>query len=81
MPELGFATALHQWTAGAPLDYCLQAAEASGASLTPGDFVRWCRRVIDLLDQIRNTAYANSVKTTSRKAVKAINRSVVALEA
>ena len=81
MPELGFATALHQWTAGAPLDYCLRAAEASGASLTPGDFVRWCRRVIDLLDQIRNTAYADQVKTTSRKAVKAINRSVVALEA
>lgn len=80
-PELGFATALHQWTAGAPLDYCLRAAEANGASLTPGDFVRWCRRVIDLLDQIRNTAYGDDVKKTSRKAVKAINRSVVALEA
>lgn len=81
MPEMGFATALHQWTSGGPLDYCLRAAEASGASLTPGDFVRWCRRVIDLLDQIRNTAYSDQVKTTSRKAVKAINRSVVALEA
>ncbi|MBC2681537.1 DEAD/DEAH box helicase [Corynebacterium sp. 4HC-13] len=79
-PELGFATALHQWAAGAPLEYCLRAAAASGAVLTPGDFVRWCRRVIDLLDQIRQTAYSQEVRSTSRKASKAINRSVVALE-
>lgn len=81
VPELSFATAIHQWTAGAPLEYCLKAAEASGAVLTPGDFVRWCRRVIDLLDQLRQTAYSDEVKATGRKAVKAINRSVVALEA
>lgn len=79
-PELGFALALHQWTSGAPLDYCLRAAEASGAALTPGDFVRWCRRVMDILDQIRTTAYSDSVKSSSRHAVRAINRSVVALE-
>lgn len=79
-PELGFATAVHQWTAGAPLEYCLQAAEASGAVLTPGDFVRWCRRVIDLLDQIRQTGYSAEVKAASRKAVAAMQRGVVALE-
>lgn len=79
-PELGFATAVHQWTAGAPLEYCLQAAEASGAVLTPGDFVRWCRRVIDLLDQIRQTGYSAEVKAASRKAVSAMQRGVVALE-
>ena len=79
-PQLGFATAVHQWTAGAPLEYCLQAAEASGAVLTPGDFVRWCRRVIDLLDQIRQTGYSAEVKAASRKAVAAMQRGVVALE-
>lgn len=80
-PELGFATAAHQWTAGAPLEYCLLAAEASGASLTPGDFVRWCRRVIDLLEQIKHTGYSDEVKAASRAAVKAMKRGVVALDA
>ena len=80
-PQTGFATALHQWTAGAPLDYCLRAAEAAGAQLTPGDFVRWCTRVIDLLEQIKHTGYADSVKATARKAVPAIRRGVVELGA
>jgi ATP-dependent RNA helicase HelY len=80
-PDLGFATALHQWTAGAPLEYCLKAAEASGATLSPGDFVRWCNRVIDLLEQIRHTGYSSSVKTAARKAVPAIRRGVVELGA
>lgn len=80
-PDLAFATALHQWTAGAPLDYCLRAAEASGATLSPGDFVRWCNRVIDLLEQIRHTGYSDSVKAAARKAVPAIRRGVVELGA
>ncbi|WP_374707618.1 DEAD/DEAH box helicase [Corynebacterium sp. zg254] len=80
VPQLGCATALHQWTAGAPLEYCLMAAEAAGASLTPGDFVRWCRRVIDLLEQIKHTGYSAEVKAAARKAVAAINRGVVALD-
>lgn len=80
-PQNGVATALHQWTAGAPLDYCLRAAEASGAQLTPGDFVRWCTRVIDLLEQIKHTGYADSVRRTARKAVPAIRRGVVELGA
>lgn len=76
-PELGFATALHQWAAGAPLEYCLTAAEANGASLTPGDFVRWCRQVVDLLEQIKHTGYSDEVKAASRKAIAAIRRGVV----
>lgn len=80
-PQTGFATALHQWTAGAPLDYCLRAAEASGAQLTPGDFVRWCTRVIDLLEQVKRTGYADSVKAAARKAVPSIRRGVVELGA
>ncbi|MDN6438459.1 MAG: DEAD/DEAH box helicase [Corynebacterium nuruki] len=80
-PQTGFVTALHQWTAGAPLEYCIRAAEASGAELTPGDFVRWCNRVIDLLGQIRYTGYSDGVKAAARKAVPAIRRGVVELGA
>ncbi|MDN5580942.1 MULTISPECIES: DEAD/DEAH box helicase [unclassified Corynebacterium] len=80
-PDLGFATAVHQWAAGAPLDYCLRAAEASGATLSAGDFVRWCNRVVDLLEQIRHTGYSDSVKASARKAVPAIRRGVVELGA
>ena len=79
-PQLGFATAVHQWVAGAPLEYCLQAAEASGAVLTPGDFVRACGRVKDLLDQIKMTGYSNDVRKSARKAVDAMQRGVVAID-
>jgi len=80
-PQTGFATAIHQWAAGAPLDYCLRAAEAAGAQLTPGDFVRWCTRVIDLLEQVKHTGYADSVRAAARRAVPAIRRGVVELGA
>ncbi|MBB3115220.1 DEAD/DEAH box helicase [Corynebacterium bovis] len=80
-PEPAFAAALHQWTAGAPLDYCLRAAEAAGAPMTPGDFVRWCRRVTDLLSQITQTGYSDEVRAGARAAARALNRGVVAVGA
>ncbi|QMV85289.1 RNA helicase [Corynebacterium hindlerae] len=79
MPEAGFALAIHQWAAGAPLDYCMQAAAASGAELTPGDFVRWCRQVIDTLEQVKKTGYTDIIQINARKAVDAIRRGVVAI--
>ncbi|MDU0477686.1 RNA helicase [Staphylococcus chromogenes] len=81
MPDAGFALAIHQWAAGAPLDYCLQAAAASGAELTPGDFVRWCRQVIDVLEQVKKTGYTDEICRTARQAVDAIRRGVVAIGA
>ncbi|ARU46145.1 DEAD/DEAH box helicase [Corynebacterium silvaticum] len=78
-PEAGFSLAVHQWTAGAPLGYCLAAAAESGAELTAGDFVRQCRQVIDLLEQIRSTAYSNETKKSARSAIEAIRRGVVAI--
>lgn len=76
-PDSRFATAIHQWTAGAPLEYCLTAAQTHGVILTPGDFVRWCRQVIDLLGQITRTGYSDSVRASARQAMKAIERGVV----
>lgn len=81
MPEPGIALSIHQWAAGAPLDYCLQAAAASGAELTPGDFVRWCRQVIDVLEQVKKTGYTDEICRTARQAVDAIRRGVVAIGA
>ena len=70
---------MHQWTAGAPLGYALAAAAESGAELTPGDFVRWSRQVIDLLEQIVQTGYSDDIKHSARRAVDAIRRGVVAI--
>ncbi len=79
IPDPGFALSLHQWAAGAPLGYALAAAAESGAELTPGDFVRWCRQVIDLLEQIVQTGYTDEIKHNARRAVEAIRRGVVAI--
>ena len=78
-PEPGFALAVHQWAAGAPLGYCIAAAAESGAELTPGDFVRWCRQVVDLLQQVAKTGYEPEIRTNARRAIEAIQRGVVAI--
>lgn len=81
MPDAGFSLSIHQWTAGAPLGYALAAAAESGTELTPGDFVRWCRQVIDLLEQIHNTGYSEQIRRNSSRAIDAIRRGVVAIGA
>ena len=78
-PEAGFAMAIHQWAAGAPLGYCMAAAAENGAELTPGDFVRWCRQVIDLLEQVAKTSYSDEMARTARQGIDAIRRGVVAI--
>lgn len=79
IPDPSFALSIHQWAAGAPLGYCLAAAADSGAELTPGDFVRQARQVVDLLDQVRGTGYSDEIKINARKAIDAIRRGVVAI--
>ena len=57
----------------------LTAAEQNGAELSAGDFVRWCRQVLDLLDQIAAwPAAASGVGRAAAEAVTAIRRGVVA---
>ncbi|GAB3943687.1 DEAD/DEAH box helicase [Corynebacterium tapiri] len=80
-PDPAFATAAHQWAAGAPLGYCLQAAAHGGAELTPGDFVRSCLQLNDALEQVAKTAYTDEVRRNARKAIGAISRGVVAVSA
>lgn len=78
-PEAQFALAMHQWTAGAPLGYCLAAAAESGAELTAGDFVRSVLRVIDLLEQVAKTGYTDEIRRNARRAVDSARRGVVAI--
>jgi ATP-dependent RNA helicase HelY len=70
-PDAGFAWAAYQWAAGVPLDRVL------GETLAAGDFVRWTRQLIDLLDQIATVA-PTATRRTARRAVDGLRRGVVA---
>ncbi|MGX1674750.1 DEAD/DEAH box helicase [Streptomyces sp. NPDC055400] len=79
-PDLGFAWAAHQWASGKGLDEVLREAD-----MPAGDFVRWCKQVIDVLGQISAAAPAvsgagggDTVAKNARKAVDALRRGVVA---
>ncbi|MEU0544549.1 DEAD/DEAH box helicase [Nocardia sp. NPDC005978] len=80
-PDLGFLTGMHSWARGDDLADALLASGDRGNPLSAGDFVRWCRQVIDMLDQIHNTADDVEVAGTAAKAVRAIRRGVVAVDA
>jgi ATP-dependent RNA helicase HelY len=56
-------------------------AEGIGSALSAGDFVRWCRQVLDLLDQVRNAAPQPDLQLTAKRAIDAIRRGVVAVDA
>ena len=76
-PDLGFAWVAWRWAKGDPLEAVL--VEASQA---PGDFVRWMKQLIDLLDQIADAAPDDSpVRVTASRAVSALRRGVVAYSA
>ncbi len=51
-PDLGFAWAAYRWARGAKLETVLDEAP----DLTPGDFVRAVKQLIDILDQIAAAA-------------------------
>ncbi|MGH3796058.1 MAG: DEAD/DEAH box helicase [Pseudonocardiaceae bacterium] len=79
-PDLGFAWPVYRWAHGESLSAVLTAAERNGAELSAGDFVRWCRQVLDLLDQVRGVAGEDSgVGAAAAGAVQALRRGVVAL--
>ncbi|NGY60928.1 DEAD/DEAH box helicase [Lentzea sp. NEAU-D13] len=79
-PDPGFAWPVFRWARGESLEKVLSAAEAGGNELGAGDFVRWCRQVIDLLDQIREVVgRQDSVGSAAAKAVDALRRGVVAM--
>jgi ATP-dependent RNA helicase HelY len=70
----GFAWAAWRWASAHPLDAVLR-----DGTMAPGDFVRWVKQLVDLLDQIAIAAPDSSpVRRTARQAVDVLRRGVVA---
>ncbi len=70
--DAGFATAAFHWAEGTPLDDVLGEID-----MAPGDFVRNCKQLLDLLRQIQDVATGDAANI-ARRAREAVNRSVVA---
>jgi ATP-dependent RNA helicase HelY len=70
--DLGFMPAIFDWAEGKPLEDVLATAQ-----MTPGDFVRTNKQVLDLLRQIESVAGPEAA-SAARAAHGAVNRSVVA---
>jgi ATP-dependent RNA helicase HelY len=78
-PDPGFAWPAYRWARGESLDRVLSSAQAGGMELSAGDFVRWCKQLLDLLEQIAAVAEKGSgLATAARAAVTAVRRGVVA---
>jgi ATP-dependent RNA helicase HelY len=69
--EPGFAAAVFEWAEGAALEEILDDTE-----MAPGDFVRNCKQLIDLLRQIEDVADPESASAV-RQAREAVARGVV----
>ena len=82
-PEDGFVAAIYRWATTGDLSTALAASDTAGAGtpLSAGDFVRWCRQVLDLLDQVRIAAPTPALRATAKRAIDGIRRGVVAVDA
>ncbi len=72
-PDFGFAWAAWRWACGAPLHEVLTESET-----TAGDFVRQCKQLLDVVDQVADAASSAHLRTTARQASDALRRGVVA---
>lgn len=71
--DFGLVVPMFQWVRGRNLDTVLR-----GTELTAGDFVRWSKQVLDVLDQIEQASDNPALITTAHQAIKALKRGVVA---
>jgi len=71
-PSTTLALAMHLWAKGTSLNTVL-----SEADMAAGDFVRWTKQTIDLLDQLSLVAQG-PVGRTARQALDSIRRGIVA---
>ncbi len=73
-PELGLVWPIFKWAKGRHLQEVL-----SGTDLAAGDFVRWVKQVIDLLDQLADIPNLDPrIARLCAEAIKLIKRGVVA---
>ncbi|QKJ19547.1 DEAD/DEAH box helicase [Microbacterium hominis] len=68
----GLAQAMYGWARGLPLERVLDDAD-----MAAGDFVRWAKQTIDLLDQLSIVAEPD-LASTARRALEAVRRGIVA---
>ncbi|OBF50304.1 DEAD/DEAH box helicase [Mycobacterium sp. 852002-50816_SCH5313054-b] len=82
-PDDGFVNVIYRWARTGDLTAALAVADIQGAGspLSAGDFVRWCRQVLDLLDQVRNAAPDPELRATAKRAINDVRRGVVAVDA
>jgi len=69
--EAGFATPVFQWAEGKPLQDVL-----AETGMAPGDFVRNCKQLLDLLRQIEEVASGQTAEL-AHQAIESVNRGVV----
>jgi ATP-dependent RNA helicase HelY len=70
--EMDLSYPIHRWATGAKLDLVLESAD-----LLPGDFIRWCKQIIDLLEQLAK-ASEGPISAKARDAVDLVKRGIVA---
>ena len=70
--EMDLSYPIHRWATGAKLDLVLESAD-----LLPGDFIRWCKQIIDLLEQLAK-ASEGPISSKARDAVDLVKRGIVA---
>jgi ATP-dependent RNA helicase HelY len=76
-PDFGFAWAAYRWARGARLEAVLEETR----DLTPGDFVRAVKQLLDLLDQIAAAAPTPAITEAARSAITSLRRGVIAYSA
>lgn len=70
--DLGLSWAMYRWATGARFDDVLKLS-----GLLPGDFIRWSKQLIDLLDQLAQSADAQLAEN-AYKAMDLVKRGIVA---
>ena len=60
-PTAGMAWMVHRWASGERLDTVLR-----GQEMAAGDFVRRCKQIVDLLDQVAKAATDGELRRTAR---------------
>jgi len=73
-PDPTFVASAHAWSVGSPLEQVLE-----DEGLSPGDFVRNVKQLVDLLRQIGEASSDGSTRRTARDAAQGLLRGVVAL--
>jgi ATP-dependent RNA helicase HelY len=76
VPDAGFAFAAYRWASGHRLEAILHEND-----LAAGDFVRWCKQLVDLLGQVAAASGDDpDLQTSARQAVAAVRRGIVATD-